>query len=147
MSHAYSQISIHLVFSTKDRRKLIGKHHQPLLWSYLAGICQKDGIFVHAIGGTEDHIHLLIQIPPSLPLAKAVNVLKSSSSKWASVKGFSFAWQDGYAAFSVSASNIPAVLRYIETQEAHHRKLTFDEEFLALLKKHNVEFDMKFVLG
>jgi|SRR5580704_1303786 len=147
MSHAYSQITIHLVFSTKDRRKLIGKHHQLLLWSYLAGICQKDGIFVHAIGGTEDHIHLLIQIPPSLPLAKAVNVLKSSSSKWASVKGFSFAWQDGYAAFSVSASNIPAVLRYIETQEAHHRKLTFDEEFLALLKKHNVEFDMKFVLG
>jgi putative transposase len=147
MSHAYSQITIHLVFSTKDRHKIILKHLQPLLWSYLAGICQKDGIFVHAIGGTEDHIHLLIQIPPSLPLAKAVNVLKSSSSKWASVKGFSFAWQDGHAAFSVSASNIPAVVRYIETQEAHHRKLTFDEEFLALLKKHNVKFDMKFVLG
>ena len=147
MSHTYSQNTLHIVFSTKHRQKLIRKDFQSQLHGYVAGICKNEGIFVYAIGGTEDHIHVLVKIPPALPVAKAVNVIKSNSSRWANEEGHSFAWQDGYAAFSVSASNVAAVVRYIENQEAHHRKIGFEAEFVALLRKHGVEFDPKFVFG
>ncbi len=147
MSHTYSQNTIHLVFSTKDRRKLILKQFQTRLWPYISGICKNHGIFVHAIGGTDDHIHLLIQIPPTLALAKSVNTIKSNSSKWANDEGHPFAWQQGYAAFSVSASSLPTVVKYIQTQDSHHKKMTFDAELLALLKKHGMDFDPNFVFG
>jgi putative transposase len=147
MSHTYVQNVIHLVFSTKDRRKSIAAEFQPKMWAYSAGICKKQGIFVHAIGGMDDHVHFLIQIPATLALAKAVLTIKSNSSRWANEEGHTLAWQQGYAAFSVSASIVPDVVRYIQNQEAHHRKMSFDEEFLALLKKHGVEFDPKFVFG
>jgi REP element-mobilizing transposase RayT len=112
-----------------------------------AGSAKKNGIFVHAVGGADDHIHFLIQIPPQLSLAKAVLAIKSNSSRWANEQGREFAWQQGYAAFSVSASRVPAVIRYIETQEAHHRRMNFEAELIALLKKHGVEFDPRFVFG
>jgi putative transposase len=147
MSHAYAQNTIHLVFSTKDRRKLITREFQPRLWAYIAGICKHDGIFVHAVGGMDDHIHLLVRIPPVLSVAKAVGAIKSNSSRWANEQSEKLAWQQGYAAFSVSASNVSAVIRYIQTQETHHKKMTFEAEFLSLLKKHGIEFDPKFALG
>ena len=147
MSHTYAQNVIHVVFSSKERRKTISTEFQPKLWAYAAGICRKQEIFVQAIGGMEDHIHLLIQVPPSLALAKAVSVIKANSSRWANEEGHKLTWQQGYAAFSVSASIVPAVVRYIQNQEAHHRKMSFDDEFLVLLKKHGVEFDPKFVFG
>jgi putative transposase len=147
MSHSYTQNVIHVVFSTKDRRKSISGELQPRMWAYAAGICKKHEILVHAVGGMEDHIHLLLQIPPTVALASAILAIKSNSSRWANEQGHSFAWQEGYAAFSVSASLVPVVVRYIRNQEAHHRKLTFDAEFLALLKKHGVEFDPKLALG
>ena len=147
MPHTYAQNVIHLVFSTKDRAKLIPKELQSRMWAYAAGICKNHDILAHAIGGMDDHIHLLIQIPPSLSLAIAVNAIKSNSSRWASEQGHKFAWQQGYAAFSVSASLVPTVVRYIQTQESHHKKMTFDAEFLALLNKHGVAFDPKFVFG
>ena len=147
MPHTYAQNLLHIVFSTKDRRKSVSPEFQPRLWSYAAGICQKHNILVHAIGGTEDHIHLLIQIPPSLPVAKAVLSIKSNSSRWANEEGHQFAWQEGYGAFSVSSSNAPAVIEYIRTQDVHHKRVGFEPEFLALLKKHGVEFDPKFVFG
>ena len=83
MSHSYTQNVIHLVFSTKDRRKTIAAEFQPKVWAYTAGICKKQGIFVHAIGGMEDHVHFLIQVPPTMALAKAVLAIKSNSSRWA----------------------------------------------------------------
>ena len=147
MPHSFAQIAIHIVFSTKDRRKLIPKDFQSRLWSYISGICKNEGIFVHAVGGMEDHVHLLVQIPPTTALSKAINTIKTNSSKWANEEGHVFAWQQGYAAFSVSASNIPAVIEYIRTQETHHKKMNFEEEFVALLKKHGVDYDPKFVFG
>ncbi len=147
MSHTYAQNVVHVVFSTKDRRKTISAEFRPKVWAYSAGICKKQGIFVHTIGGMEDHAHFLIQVPPVMSLAKAVATIKSNSSRWANEEGLKLAWQQGYAAFSVSASIVPAVVRYIQNQEAHHRKISFDEEFLILLRKHGVEFDPKFVLG
>ena len=147
MSHTYSQNIVHIVFSTKDRRKTISKEFQPRMWAYVAGICKNHGIFVHAIGGMDDHIHLLIQIPAPLSLAKAVLAIKSNSSRWANEEGNKFAWQQGYAAFSVSSSNVSAVVRYIQTQQSHHAKMTFDAELLALLKKHGVEYDPDFAFG
>ena len=147
MSHTYAQNVIHLVFSTKDRRKSIPKEFQARLWSYLVGICKKEGIFVHSIGGMADHLHLLVQIPPSLAVAKAVSAIKANSSRWSNEQGHKFSWQQGYAAFSVSASIVPTVVRYIQNQELHHRKMSFDIEFLALLKKHGLEYDPNFVFG
>ena len=147
MSHAYAQNVVHVVFSTKNRHKSITPEFQLRLWSYIAGICKKHGIFVHVTGGMEDHIHLLIQLPPTLALAKSILTIKSNSSRWANQASQSLAWQQGYAAFSVSASMVPTVVRYIRNQQAHHKKMTFDEEFLALLNKHRVEFDPKFVFG
>ena len=147
MSHTYAQNTVHVVFSTKDRRRSISPELQSRLWSYVAGICKKCGMIVQAVNGMEDHIHLLIQLQPTLSLSDAVLAIKSNSSRWAHDEGQKFTWQEGYAAFSVSASNTPAVIRYIQNQRAHHKKMTFDVEFLALLKKHRIEFDPKFVLG
>jgi putative transposase len=147
MSHSYAQNIVHIVFSTKERRKIIATEFQSRLWDYVGGICKNLGIFVQEIGGMEDHLHLLIQIPASLSLAKAVVGIKANSSRWANEKGHRFAWQEGYGAFSVSASVAPTVARYIRNQAEHHRKMSFEQEFVALLKKHGVEFDPKFVFG
>jgi putative transposase len=147
MAHSYSQIHIHLVFSTKDRRDSIAKEWQPRLWAYLAGICHNHEIIALAIGGTENHVHLLILLPPKLSLAKAVGQLKANSSKWMGEQGHNFSWQEGYGAFSVSSSNIDRVIRYIENQEAHHRKANFEDEFRALLRRHGVEYDPEWVFG
>jgi REP element-mobilizing transposase RayT len=87
MSHTYAQDVVHIVFSTKERRKGIPEELQPRLWAHVAGICKHAGISVHAVGGTEDHLHLLVQIPPSLAVAKAVLTVKSNSSRWAKEAG------------------------------------------------------------
>jgi putative transposase len=139
--------SCNIVFSTKDRRKSIRKEFQAKMGSYIAGICKNHDLHVHAINGMDDHVHLLVRLPQTMPLAKAVAVIKSNSSKWANEQGHKFAWQEGYAAFSVSASLVDAVSRYIRSQEMHHAKRTFDSELIALLKKHGVTYDPAFVFG
>lgn len=144
MSHSYAQIHVHLVFSTKDRRKAIPHEMQGRLWSYLAAICQRNRIFVHAIGGMDDHVHILVQLSPTISLSQAILLIKAYSSKWL---GRGFAWQKGYGAFSVSASNVATVAKYIRNQERHHYKMSYEQEFVAFLKKHGVEFDPKYALG
>jgi putative transposase len=144
MSHTYVQNLLHVVFSTKERRKLIPLDHRTKLWAYMAGVCSKEKIVPHEIGGMGDHCHLLIQLPPTLSLSDAVLEIKTSSSRWMRK---SFAWQRGFAAFSVSASNKDTVIRYIRTQDVHHKKMNFDSELLALLKKHGVQYDPKYVFG
>jgi putative transposase len=147
VSHTYAQNVVHVVFSTKDRQKSIAPELQPKLWAYVAGICKNLEIYLHSIGGVEDHIHLLIQVPPTLALAKAVATIKSNSSRWATEGGHRLAWQQGYGAFSVSASVVHTVVHYIGNQNEHHKRMSFDEEFLALLKKHGVNYDPRYVFG
>jgi putative transposase len=138
LAHALVLNPIHIVFSTKDRLKLIPKDQQPRLWGYMAGICHQNKIFVHEIGGMENHVHMLIQLPPTVTLAGAVQDIKGSSSKW---MGPRFAWQRGYGGFGVCKSTLDAVARYIRNQEAHHRKRSYEQEFIALLEKHGMRYD------
>jgi len=111
----------------------------------MAGIARNHDFLVTANGGMEDHVHLLILLPARIPLAEAVSLLKANSSKWMGEHGKRFAWQQGYGAFSVSASNLDVVIRYINNPERQHRKITFEDEFIQLLKKHKIEFDPKYV--
>jgi putative transposase len=147
LSHTYVQNVVHIVFSTKERRKIIPRDMKERVWSYIAGICKQEKIFVHAVGGMEDHIHLLLQIPPTMTLAEAVRTVKSNSSSWMKQEIKKFAWQEGYGGFSVSKSKIPVVVRYIKNQERHHKKMSFEDEFRALLEKHGIEFDPKYIFG
>jgi putative transposase len=147
MAHTFSRNHIHLVFSAKDRRNSIAREWQPRLWAYLGGICENHEMIPLAVGGTENHVHIVFHLPPKLALTKAVILLKANSSKWRGEQGIKFSWQEGYGAFSVSASNLDQVTRYIRNQEAHHRKTSFEDEFRALLRKHGVEYDPKYLLG
>jgi putative transposase len=104
VSHSYSSNRVHLVFSTKGRAQIISDELQPRLWAYMAGIAKKQGFDAIILGGIEEHVHALLLLPPTIPLSKAVQFLKGSSSKWLDENGGVFAWQEGYGAFSVSAS-------------------------------------------
>ena len=117
MAHTFVKNHIHIIFSTAGRRNPISKEMQPRLWAYIAGICRNHGMFVGEIGGTDNHVHALIELPGSLAPAKAVLLIKSNSSNWMNEQKIKFRWQGGYGAFSVSASNVPAVVKYIRNQE------------------------------
>ncbi|MCI0423474.1 MAG: IS200/IS605 family transposase [Acidobacteria bacterium] len=149
MPHSYAQNRVHIVFSTKERKRLIEPAMQGRLGKYVSGIAQNHGMHVLAVGGVEDHIHVLVDVPPMLPLAKAIQTIKANSSKWMNEHRArrDFAWQEGYGAFSVSASNTQAVIAYIENQAAHHKRRSFEDEFVALLKKHGIPYDPKYVFG
>jgi REP element-mobilizing transposase RayT len=147
MAHSYVCVYVHIVFSTKDRRPLIPEDKHRLLCKYLAGIAKNFGMKALAIGGMPDHQHTLLSLAPEISVSKAVNVLKSNSSKWMRAQSRQFAWQEGYAAFSVSTSALDGVIDYINRQPEHHRKRDFAQEYLALLKKHGVQYDPKWVLG
>ncbi|HXF14630.1 MAG TPA: IS200/IS605 family transposase [Terriglobales bacterium] len=141
MSHAYVANFAHCIFSTKDRRNLISPDLQPQLYAYLIGTAKNLQITMVAVGGMPNHVHLLIAVPPAMALSVAIQKLKANSSRWMGEQGLSFEWQKGYAAFSVSPSSVEVVTRYIRNQEQHHRVRTFEEEFIALLKKCGLAYD------
>jgi len=147
VSHTLARIHIHVIFSTKERQRFIPKKMQSSLWAYMASICHNKGIEPIAINGADNHVHVLFHLPPAMALAKAVNVVKANSSRWMSEHKRGFAWQDGYGAFSVSESNTDAVIRYIRDQEKHHRRRTYEQEYIAFLKKHRVKYDLRYVFG
>jgi REP-associated tyrosine transposase len=141
MSHKYPNLLIHCVFSTKGRRDLIPNDLQPKLFRYLNGIGSSCRMPVLAAGGTGNHVHLLMVLPSAISVAKAVQTFKSNSSRWIREHGIDFAWQDGYGAFTVSASQREVVRRYVERQKDHHAKRTFEDEFLALIARSGVTHD------
>lgn len=146
MAHTYTNLLIHALFSTKDRQPLLDGQLKSRLYPYLAGIITKLKGRPVIINGPKDHVHLLFVIPATLPLADLMEKLKANSSKWIHEEfRKEFAWQSGYTAFSVSQSNLAAVKRYITQQEEHHRKLTYQEEVMAFLKKHGAQYDPRYV--
>jgi REP element-mobilizing transposase RayT len=147
MAHTHVCNLVHVVFSTKGRARLLGKELQPRVWSYIGGIARKNNFRALAVGGTSDHIHALFSLPADMPVSKAVQLVKGGSSKWLNDNGNHFAWQEGYAAFSVSNSQTQRVLDYINSQEEHHKKRNYENELRILLKAHGIEFDEKFVFG
>ena len=148
MSQSLAKNLIHLVYSTKQRRSWSPRAHRDELFAYQAGIYQEWDSPALVIGGVDDHIHALFSLSRNHPLKKIVEEVKKGSSKWAKIDGPKnpdFYWQAGYGAFSVSQSNVDAVTKYIENQEEHHRKITFQDELRALLHRHGIEFDERCV--
>jgi putative transposase len=147
MAHTYPNLLIHCIFSTKERRDLIPSELSNKLPAYLVGIGENHDIPILAAGGTANHVHLLIALPATTPLAKAMQLLKANSSRWIGEHAVDFAWQEGYGAFSVSASNRDAVTYYVEHQAEHHAAHTFEDEFISLLRKSEISYDPQFVFG
>ena len=138
----------HCVFSTKDRRPMITAALQQRLWPYLGGIARENKMRAIEIGGVQDHIHMLLSLPSSMPIAKALQLIKGGSSKWVHdtfPDQRLFGWQTKYGSFSVSVSQLDKIIAYIRSQPEHHRKMTFQEEFVALLKKHHIQYDERYL--
>jgi REP-associated tyrosine transposase len=147
MGHSYSQNLIHCVYSTEGRRNLIKPELQVSLWRYTCTIAKQQGIHLVTAGGTANHAHILIALPPTISLAKALQTIKAYSSRWISEHGVPFQWQEGYGAFSVSPSQVEAVVSYIRGQEKHHARRSFEEEFTFLLKSSGIDYDPRYVFG
>ena len=148
MSHSYVTNLMHCTFSTKGRFPFIDTELESRLWPYLGGIARENRMKALAIGGTFDHVHALLSLPATMSFAKAVQLIKGGSSKWVHdtfAKHKKFEWQEGYGAFSVSASQAGRTIAYINNQKEHHRKRTFEEEFVELLDKHGVEYDRRYI--
>jgi len=148
MSHTYVSDLVHCVFSTKERRNLIRPEIQQELWSFLGRIARKNGFKAIVVGGTENHVHVLLSLPAVMPLAKAMQLIKGASSHWMNENhAQGFAWQEGYGAFTVGISQKADTIAYIQSQAEHHRKRSFEDEFVAFLKRHGVEYDPGHVWG
>ncbi len=149
MPQSLSLVLIHVVFSTKDRRPVLNPSLRPALHAYLAGVSRTAGCECYRVGGTADHVHLALDLARTRTVAGLVETLKVSSSKWLKQEAglADFAWQRGYGAFSVRASERERLCRYIERQDEHHRIRTFEEEYRELLARHEVAFDERFVWG
>jgi len=138
----------HCVFSTKERRPLITPALRERLWPFLGGIARQNKMKAIEIGGVADHVHLLLSLPSTMAISKTLQLLKGGSSKWIHEtfpEHRLFAWQEEYGAFSVSVSQLDKTIEYIKGQPEHHRRMTFQEEFLALLKKHRIEYDERYL--
>ena len=148
MPQSYVACYMHMIFSTKDRTPLLTADLSPRLYEYIGGTLRGHGAALLAAGGVADHLHLSVSLGKELSVSAALRVIKSNSSKWVHDTFDDqphFAWQNGYGAFSVSQSNLDDVHRYIENQTEHHRKRTFQEEFLAFLKRYNVPYDERHI--
>lgn len=150
MAHSYVSALYHCVFSTKERQKTITEDLQQRLWPYMGGIVRENKMRALAIGGIEDHMHLLLSMPSTLSIAKAMQLIKGGSSKWVHdtfSEHRSFEWQEGYGAFSIGISQVADTKAYIANQREHHRTKTFQEEFIAFLERHGIEYDPRYVWG
>lgn len=150
MPSTFTNLLYHIVFTTKDRIPRIHEGIRERLYEYIGGIIRKEGGVLLQIGGVPDHVHLLIKMKTDTPLATMVRLIKARSSKWMNERAVSeerFEWQAGYGAFSVSESQAVRVRRYIQEQEEHHKKVSFRDELIALLQRHRIEYDERYLLG
>jgi putative transposase len=148
MPQSFAALYCHIIFSTKHREPLISREVQPRLFAYIGGGLRDEGNVLLAAGGMPDHVHLLVSLKRQTSVAEVVRLVKANSSGWVhqtipELRGF--AWQNGYGAFSVSTSALPAVKHYLAGQEEHHRTRTFQEEFVEFLKKHEIEYDERYL--
>ena len=148
MPQSLSWIVVHLVFSTKGRVPSINETARPDLHAYLASVVRNSGCECYRVGGTEDHIHMAIRVTRTVTIAKLVEELKSSSSRWMKTQDPSlatFAWQTGYGAFSIAKGDLERLRIYIDNQEEHHKKFSFQDEYRRILQDYDVPFDEAYV--
>jgi REP element-mobilizing transposase RayT len=148
VSQTLTQILVHAVFSTKNRRDLIFPEVEAKLYAYIGGICRNCESPLLAIGGTGNHVHLLFVLSKNVALSHLIMTIKKDSSKWMKTQGAAhvdFHWQDGYGAFSVAASQRGDVIEYMRNQKEHHRTRSFEEELMAIARKCGVEVDPQYL--
>ena len=148
MPQSLSKVILHIIFSTKNREPWLDYDMQLRMHAYLATICRDLRTEFVRVGGVADHVHIVTTLPRTLSQAELIEQIKKISSKWIKTidtRYRGFLWQRGYGAFSVSPSQLDAVLQYVETQQEHHRTRTFQEEFRDLLRRHGVNFDERYV--
>lgn len=148
MAHSYISQLMHCVFSTKGRRPFITAELQQRLFQYIGGIVRENKIILIAAGGVADHVHILISLPKTMSISKAMQLIKGGSSKWIHdtfPEHRAFEWQEGYGAFSVSLSNRERVIAYINNQPEHHKKQDFKAELISFLKVHEIEYDERYI--
>lgn len=150
MANTYTALHYHIVFSTKNREPWLTPDKESRIWEYLGGIARANGMKALKVGGCDDHIHILLALPTTMTVSKAVQLLKGASSRWIHETDndmMAFAWQDGYGAFTAGISQISDTMQYIEGQREHHRTKSFQEEYIHFLRKHGVEYDERYVWG
>lgn len=146
MPQSLAKVYVHIVFSTKYGQHLITDAVRAELHSYMIGVISAIGMYTYEIYANPDHIHILTTLSRTITIANMVSKIKTSSSKWLKTKGIAgFDWQDGYGIFSVSASGVDAVTRYIQNQPAHHRKSNFKDELRRFFDKYKIEYDERYV--
>jgi REP element-mobilizing transposase RayT len=148
MPQSLSQVIVHFIFSTKNRRRLIDADARPRLHAYLATVCRDHKCEVFRVGGTEDHVHIATALGRTISQSELIERIKTASSKWIkelNAKHFDFEWQHGYGAFSVSQSHLDKLIHYIDAQEEHHRTRTFEEEYRQFLEKYGIKYDERYV--
>ena len=148
MANTYTQIYIHYVFATQKRWRFLAEEKQQPIYEYMAALVRNFKCYTQCIGGAEDHVHLLVGLHPTLSVSDFAQKLKANTSRFINEKGWAmgkFLWQDGFGAFSVSKSGLTAVREYISRQKEHHTKHKFLDEFEALLKRYEIDYDMKYV--
>lgn len=149
MANTYSQIYVHVIFAVQARECLLKKHFRETVHKYITGIIHQRGQKLIAINSMPDHIHLLVGLNPDVALSDLIRDVKAISAKFINEKKWyrgRFNWQEGFAAFSYSHSQLDRVVRYIQNQETHHAKMNFRDEFLQLLRKFHIEYDERYIL-
>lgn len=150
MANTYSQIYIQTVFAVQGRENSIKSEWKEELYKYITGIITNHDQKLLAIGGIENHIHILIGLKPNCEISKLIQEIKANSSKFVNQKRFvrgKFSWQEGFGAFSYSRSQLDTVIRYIKNQEKHHAKKSFKDEYIEFLKNFEVDYDEKYLFN
>lgn len=148
MPQSLSFLLVHVVFSTKDRNPCLDEKIRPGLYQYMAGCVREIDCEALRVGGFNDHVHVAVRISRTVSVAKLVQIMKTASSKWLKTEFMdfkNFGWQRGYGAFTVSHTNLDALLTYIDQQEDHHRTRSFQEEYRAFLEKYNIKYNERYV--